>query len=42
MTAFGHVGHWLVDMLYALPLLVMVGVLLVARLRDRSGRDEGP
>ena len=33
-----HVGHWLVDLLYAAPLLVMVGVFVVARLRERSGR----
>ena len=39
MTSFAHVGHWLVDLLYAAPLLVMVGVLMIARLRDR--RDKG-
>ncbi len=33
-----HVGHWLVDLLYAAPLLVMVGVLMVARLRDRRDK----
>jgi hypothetical protein len=33
-----HVGHWLVDLLYAAPLLIMVAVLLVGRLRDRRGR----
>lgn len=30
-----HVGHWLVDLLYAAPLLVMVSMLLVARVRER-------
>jgi hypothetical protein len=35
-----HVGHWLVDLLYAAPLLVMVGVFAVARLRERAGRKE--
>jgi len=34
-----HVGHWLVDLLYAAPLLVMVGVLIVARLRDRRDKS---
>ncbi len=34
-----HVGHWLVDLLYAAPLLVMVGVLMVARLRDRRDKS---
>ena len=35
-----HVGHWVVDLLYAAPLLVMVGIFVVARLRERSGRKE--
>ena len=42
---FAHVGHWFVDLLYAAPLLIMIGVLLVARMRERAGRrevDEGP
>jgi hypothetical protein len=42
---FAHAGHWIVDLLYAAPLLVMVGVFVVARLRERSGRkgtDQGP
>ena len=33
-----HVGHWLVDLLYAAPLLIMVAVLLGGRLRDRRGK----
>lgn len=38
-----HVGHWLVDLLYAAPLLVMIGVFAVARLRERARRKEaGP
>jgi hypothetical protein len=35
---FAHVGHWLLDLLYVAPLLVMVGVLAVGRLRERRGR----
>jgi hypothetical protein len=34
-----HVGHWLVDLLYAAPLLVMVAVLVVGRLRDRRDKQ---
>ncbi|HET9739930.1 MAG TPA: hypothetical protein VFP78_17570 [Solirubrobacteraceae bacterium] len=40
-----HAGHWIVDLLYAAPLLLMVGIFVVARLRERSGRkgtDQGP
>ena len=42
---FAHVGHWVVDLLYAAPLLIMVGVFVAARVRERSGRkgtDQGP
>ena len=39
MTLFAHAGHVLVDMLYALPLVIMVGVLLVGRYRERRARD---
>ena len=35
MTPIAHVGHWLVDMLYVLPLLVMGVVLAVGRLKAR-------
>jgi len=41
-----HAGHWLVDLLYALPVLAFGGWLLVDRLiqrrRDRRGDEEGP
>ena len=41
----GHVGHWLVDLLYVLPLAVLGVALLVGRLRERrqgrAGRRSG-
>jgi hypothetical protein len=40
MTLFGHAGHVLVDLLYALPLFVMVGLLLVGKLRERRARGK--
>ena len=40
MTLFAHAGHVLVDMLYALPLFIMVGLLLVGKLRERRTRDK--
>jgi hypothetical protein len=36
---FAHAGHWLLDLLYAAPLLIMVGLLGVARLRERRSRS---
>ena len=35
MTPLAHVGHWLVDMIFVLPLLVMGVLLLAGRLRQR-------
>jgi hypothetical protein len=35
MTVLAHVGHWVVDLLYVAPLILMVAVLLVGRLRER-------
>ena len=41
MTLLAHAGHVLVDLLYALPLFIMVGLLLVGRVRERraSGKQ---
>jgi hypothetical protein len=38
MIPLAHAGHVLVDMLYALPLVVMVGLLLVGKMRERRER----
>ncbi len=35
MTTLAHAGHWLADMLYVLPLLVMVALVVAGRLRER-------
>ena len=40
MTPFAHAGHVLVDMLYALPLVVMVGLLLVGKMREKRARGK--
>jgi hypothetical protein len=44
---FAHAGHWLVQLLYALPLVVMFGFLAAGRIRQRreeraSKRNNGP
>jgi hypothetical protein len=41
MTLFAHAGHVLVDMLYALPLFIMFGFLLVGRYREKRARNKG-
>ena len=35
MILFAHAGHVIVDLLYAAPLLVMVGLLVVGKWRER-------
>ena len=40
MIVFGHAGHWLVDMLYALPLVIMIGLLLIGRMREKRARGK--
>jgi cytochrome c oxidase assembly factor CtaG len=35
VTPSAHVGHWLADMLYVLPLLVMAALVLAGRVRER-------
>jgi hypothetical protein len=39
---FAHAGHWLVQLIYLVPLVVLVGVIVTGRIRDRrDARGEG-
>lgn len=40
MIVVAHAGHWLVQVLYAAPLIIMVVMLFVGRMRQR--REIGP
>ena len=40
MIQHAHAGHVLVDLLYAVPLLIMFGLLLVGKLRERRARGK--
>ena len=35
MTPLAHAGHWLVQLLYVAPLVIVVGVLGYQALKDR-------
>jgi hypothetical protein len=35
MPLFAHAGHWLVQLIYLVPLAVLVTVILIGRARDR-------
>ncbi len=38
-----HAGHWLVSAAYLAPLVFLVGVILVGKVRDRrAGSDDPP
>ncbi|MGI8779230.1 MAG: hypothetical protein ACR2L8_03485 [Solirubrobacteraceae bacterium] len=39
---FAHAGHWLAQLAYLAPLLVLVGMLVAARLRERRERSDRP
>jgi hypothetical protein len=33
---FAHAGHWLLGLAYFFPVIVLVGVILMGKYRDRS------
>jgi hypothetical protein len=35
VIVFAHAGHWLASLAYVAPLLFLVGVILVGKVRDR-------
>ena len=44
MLVLAHAGHWLVQLIYLVPLAVLVGVIVAGRIRDRreaAARDGG-
>ena len=42
MIVLAHSGHWLVQVLYAVPLIVMAVVLLVGRFRQHRDSKRPP
>jgi hypothetical protein len=41
MLVFAHAGHWLVQLIYLVPLAVLVGVIVAGRIRDRREARDG-
>jgi hypothetical protein len=39
VIVLAHAGHVIVDMLYALPLVIMIGLLVVGRMREKRTRS---
>jgi hypothetical protein len=43
MLVVAHAGHWLAQLLYAVPLVVLLGAILVSKVRERrEARDRSP
>jgi uncharacterized membrane protein YtjA (UPF0391 family) len=40
MTTFAHAGHWLAQIAYLAPLVLLVGLLIAGRIRERRDRRE--
>jgi hypothetical protein len=41
VIVFAHAGHWLPQLLYLAPVVVLVGAILVGRMRERREAREG-
>ncbi len=35
MLVIAHAGHWLVQLIYVVPLAVLIAVIVAGRIRDR-------
>jgi hypothetical protein len=42
VIVLAHAGHWLVSLAYIAPLLVLVGVILVGKIRDKRSGSADP
>ena len=40
MTVLAHSGHWLVQIAYLAPLIILVGMLISGRIRERRARQQ--
>jgi len=41
VIVIAHAGHWLPQLLYLGPLVVLVAAILIGRMRERRERREG-
>jgi uncharacterized membrane protein YtjA (UPF0391 family) len=41
VTVIAHAGHWLPQLLYLAPLVVLVVAIVVGRMRERRERRKG-
>jgi hypothetical protein len=41
MLVLAHAGHWLPQLLYLAPVVVLVGAILIGRMRERREARDG-
>jgi hypothetical protein len=41
MITFAHAGHWLAQIAYLAPLILLIGLLVAGKLRERKERRGG-
>ncbi len=42
MIVFAHAGHWLAQLAYLVPLILLVGLLVAGRLRETASAASAP
>ena len=42
MTVLAHAGHWLLNIAYLAPLVVLLAVVAVGKVKDRRARPADP
>ena len=40
-TIVAHAGHWLIWILYAVPVLIVLGSIILSMVRQRREEDDG-
>jgi hypothetical protein len=41
VIVFAHAGHWLPQLLYLAPLVVLIGAILMGKMRERREARQG-
>ena len=42
MALVAHAGHWIIWILYAVPVLIVLGSIVLSVVRQRRGREAKP
>ena len=42
MIVVAHAGHWLLNLVYAFPILLVIGFIAIDKVRQRNEEDDPP